>query len=202
MQAESTRQVALLNDQERQNVRQQVLQTMFYYRATGQTDAAKWRTLLDERFALTQPVAPYRAFYGAEVVKNQRVVVGVEGMIADTKSLWTLLQSIGQPHRRGENAIFGLALNYGTREYENFIGSARRAGFAGDVVIATQKYLPRRSADWLRRHEVCAVARTSPLSGMTMSSSSPPSRPLKGGCVPARAAVRGGLGLDQGREHG
>ena len=105
MQAESTRQVALLNDQERQNVRQQVLQTMFYYRATGQTDAAKWRTLLDERFALTQPVAPYRAFYGAEVVKNQRVVIGVEGMIADTKSLWTLLQSIGQPHRRGENKV-------------------------------------------------------------------------------------------------
>ena len=48
-----------------------------------------------------------------EKVKNADGVVvpggfgvrGVEGMIADTKSLWTLLQSIGQPHRRGENKV-------------------------------------------------------------------------------------------------
>ena len=41
-----------------------------------------------------------------------------------------------RPHRGDHDAIFGLALGYRLRDYERFVGSLRKVGFTGDVVLA------------------------------------------------------------------
>jgi hypothetical protein len=102
---ERDRRIVETRTMEQTVVRRQVLQTMFYYRAIGQTDRDKWATLLDESFTFIQPVAPYRSFDASEVVNNQRVVAGIDGMIADTASLAVMLQSIGRRNQRGSKEV-------------------------------------------------------------------------------------------------
>ena len=48
-------------------VRKQVLQTMFFYRASAETSLKRWGSILDENFQLVLPITPYRSFPPAEV---------------------------------------------------------------------------------------------------------------------------------------
>ena len=45
----------------------------------------------------------------------------------------------GLKHRPLSDAVFGLAFGYSVDVYKIFVGSLRKAGFAGDVVLATSK---------------------------------------------------------------
>lgn len=76
----------------------QVLQTVLHYHAAGEPDREKWAAVLDESFILVQPVIrdsrglPVRAFHPSErVFNNERVVVGIDGMMYDTASLAVML---------------------------------------------------------------------------------------------------------------
>ena len=82
-----------------------MLQTLFYYRAVGELDRGKWVKLLDESCTFTLPITPYRSYSASEVINNQRVVVGIDGMINDTASLRVLVQSIGRKSRRGDQEV-------------------------------------------------------------------------------------------------
>ena len=51
--------------------------------------------------------------------------------------------NFGQPlwgfkHNPGADVVMGLALNYQQRDHKYFLGSLRRSGFKGDVVLGTQ----------------------------------------------------------------
>ena len=48
-------------------VRKQVLQTMFFYRASAETSIKRWGSILDDNFQLVLPITPYRSFPPAEV---------------------------------------------------------------------------------------------------------------------------------------
>eukprot|EP00616_Rhizochromulina_sp_CCMP1243_P008969 CAMPEP_0118975194 /NCGR_PEP_ID=MMETSP1173-20130426/14842_1 /TAXON_ID=1034831 /ORGANISM="Rhizochromulina marina cf, Strain CCMP1243" /LENGTH=743 /DNA_ID=CAMNT_0006925035 /DNA_START=61 /DNA_END=2292 /DNA_ORIENTATION=+ len=90
---------------EQQTVRRKVLHSVFFLRAAGETNVTKWSTILDPNFRMTLPITPYRWFDPSEVNNGQRVVKGVDGMIRDTKSLHTLIQSIGKKNYRGERKV-------------------------------------------------------------------------------------------------
>lgn len=47
--------------------RKKVLQTMFYFRATGEMSPARWETVLEPDFLLVMPITPYRTFPPTEV---------------------------------------------------------------------------------------------------------------------------------------
>ena len=71
---------------------------MLHYHAAGEPDREKWAAVLDESFILVQPVIrdsrglPVRAFHPSErVFNNERVVVGIDGMMYDTASLAVML---------------------------------------------------------------------------------------------------------------
>ena len=53
---------------EQANVRKQVLQTMFFYRASAETSLKRWGSILDDNFQLVLPITPYRSFPPAEVI--------------------------------------------------------------------------------------------------------------------------------------
>ena len=103
--AERHRRVQASMVAERGSVRKRVLQTFFFYRASGELGHEKWAKLLDESCMFALPITPYRSFSASEVVNNQRVVIGIDGMIVDTASLAVLLQSIGRAGARGERKI-------------------------------------------------------------------------------------------------
>ena len=102
-------------------MRKRVLQTLLYYRSTGETSRQRWSMLLDEGFVFLQPATPYSsqapaAPHGptraaaaggaaggghADGHDDDGAVVGIDAMIADSASFFVMLQSIGAPHRRG-----------------------------------------------------------------------------------------------------
>mmetsp|Transcript_11433 Transcript_11433/g.15740 ORF Transcript_11433/g.15740 Transcript_11433/m.15740 type:complete len:896 (+) Transcript_11433:59-2746(+) len=96
------------NDQERKNtlskladqtlLRKKVLQTMFYFRSTAETDPVKWASILEESFVLIMPITPYRSFPPSEVIEGQRHIKGISGVILDTASFILMIQSIATTH--------------------------------------------------------------------------------------------------------
>lgn len=74
-------------------------------RAKGCLDEAEWSKLLAEDFKLTMPVTPYRSFSPADVVNNRRVLLGVDGMVADTASLQVMCDNIGVKTRQCEGRV-------------------------------------------------------------------------------------------------
>ena len=52
---------------------------MFDLRADGCVDEDAWAELVSEDLRLTLPITPYRSFSPADVVKNRRVLLGVDG---------------------------------------------------------------------------------------------------------------------------
>ena len=70
---------------------------------------------------------------------------------ADVK-MWAPLWP--QPHRAKENAVFGLALGYDTRHFYWFVGSLRKVGFRGDVVLATKSAISADLVKFLKETQV------------------------------------------------
>jgi PAS domain-containing protein len=79
-----------------------VLRKVMDLRAQGCLDEVEWSKLLAEDFKLTMPVTPYRSFSPADIFNNRRVLLGVDGMIADTASLAVMIDNIGVKTRRNE----------------------------------------------------------------------------------------------------
>ena len=69
-----------------------------------------------------------------------------------TKPLW------GLAHAPANDAVMGLAFGYGAEAYRVFVGSLRKAGFAGDVVLATSEVAKMRPGveAYLRSQRVLA----------------------------------------------
>jgi len=82
-------------------VRAQVLQTMLQFRAQGEIDVSRWRTILSENILFTLPVTPYRSFPPVEVSGNQRSVVGIHAFISDTASFHMMIQTLAGSHSVG-----------------------------------------------------------------------------------------------------
>ena len=59
-------------------------------------------------------------------------------------------------HRVDRDVITGLALNYKEYSHRAFVGSARRAGYRGDIVLITEPKLFRGCAEYLRSMGVVA----------------------------------------------
>jgi hypothetical protein len=63
------RRIAIQSLSEMQNIRRGVVRSFLRYYASYDTDERKWSTLLEEKFALKQPVTPYRSFRSSEIEK-------------------------------------------------------------------------------------------------------------------------------------
>jgi hypothetical protein len=79
-----------------QGMRFSVLQMALFYRASGNSCRADWGTALDEAFTCVLPITPYRSFPSAEVVSGQRIIVGIDAMMADVASLALMVETIGR----------------------------------------------------------------------------------------------------------
>ena len=55
------------------------------------------------------------------------------GAAADVQ-MWDMLWP--EQHRSDQHAVFSLALNYGDRHFHWFVGSLRKVGYQGDIVLA------------------------------------------------------------------
>jgi hypothetical protein len=63
------RRIAIQSLSEMQNVRRSVVRSFLRYYASYEADERKWSTLLEDKFALKQPVTPYRSFRSSEIEK-------------------------------------------------------------------------------------------------------------------------------------
>ena len=54
---------------------------------------------------LTLPITPYRSFHRADIVNSNRVVRGVDAVMADAASLSLLAECIGLGSAKWKNAI-------------------------------------------------------------------------------------------------
>lgn len=63
-----------------------------------------------------------------------------------------------EAHVSGNNAIFSLAFGYDVRMYERFVGSLRKVGYEGDIVLAVspRNDMKRGVAQYLKKHRVIA----------------------------------------------
>jgi len=95
-QVDRDRRILLSRLAEQTSVRKKVLQTMYHYRSTGETNRLKWSCILDDDFALYLPITPYRSFPPTQVHYGQRRITGIDAVIEDTRSLFEMCQSIGQ----------------------------------------------------------------------------------------------------------
>ncbi|CAM9248840.1 unnamed protein product, partial [Phaeothamnion confervicola] len=72
------------------------LDRAFKLRTDGVVDVEAWRSQLAQGFRLTLPLTPYRSYDSSEVTNDRRVIVGPEGMAADTKSLMTMCDTMAR----------------------------------------------------------------------------------------------------------
>jgi PAS domain S-box-containing protein len=83
----------------------ETLKKVMDLRAQFCLDPVSWEVLLAEDFKLTMPVTPYRSFNIADIVNNRRVLLGVDGMIADTASLQVMCDNIGVKTIKNEGRV-------------------------------------------------------------------------------------------------
>ena len=82
---------------EMHNTRTEVLMSFFALRTSNEKRRKLWSSILDEScFVCVMPVTPYRSFPASEVqvTKCQRMILGVDGMMADTASLHVLFSTL------------------------------------------------------------------------------------------------------------
>ena len=82
---------------EMHNTRTEVLMSFLALRTSNEKRRKLWSSIIDESsFVCTTPVTPYRSFPASEVqvAKSQRMIIGVDGMLADTSSLHVLLSTL------------------------------------------------------------------------------------------------------------
>lgn len=90
---------------EQQNARIAHLRKVMDVRTNGCLDENVWSTVLTEDFKLILPVTPYRSFAPSDIVNNRRILLGVEGMVADTASLMVMLDNIGIKTKQNESRV-------------------------------------------------------------------------------------------------
>ena len=85
-------------------------------------------------------------------VGEPKPAVGARPPVELEPPLWPIA------HERSADAVLGLALNYRLQDHRRFVGTLRKAGFAGDVVIATQplKKMKPDAIEFLRGMRVIA----------------------------------------------
>jgi hypothetical protein len=79
-------------------MKKQVLQSFFFFRASGETNQEKWAEILSKDFYMTTPITPYRIFSPAEVVCGIRCLQGIDAVISDAASLHTMIQALATRH--------------------------------------------------------------------------------------------------------
>lgn len=82
---------------EMHNTRTEVLMSFLALRTSNEKRRKLWSSIIDESsFVCMMPVTPYRSFPASEVQvsKCQRMILGVDGILADTSSLHVLLSTL------------------------------------------------------------------------------------------------------------
>lgn len=82
---------------EMHNTRTEVLMSFLALRTSNEKRRKLWSSIIDESsFVCMIPVTPYRSFPASEVqvTKCQRMILGVDGILADTSSLHVLLSTL------------------------------------------------------------------------------------------------------------
>jgi hypothetical protein len=100
------------------------------------TDPSKWSKIVHENIALTLPITPYRSFCRAEIDSNSRVVIGIDGLIADCCSLALMAETIGVNNYDWKNAI--LRGEGPTLSYDSLTSSAQNSMLAAGELIMCQ----------------------------------------------------------------
>jgi hypothetical protein len=80
---------------ETQNARKNAVRLFLNYRASNVRDFDKWSAILNESFQLKIPITPFRSFHKGNIVDNSRIVTGIDGVIADSASLFLMAQGVG-----------------------------------------------------------------------------------------------------------
>ena len=83
------------------------------YRATCVKDRTLWESIMDESVSVTVPITPFRHFQRNEIQGNSRVIIGIDAVMADSYSLFVLLESIGQGSQTWREAM----LRYDNDQY-------------------------------------------------------------------------------------
>ena len=102
------------------------------------------------------PAAPAMRRYAPEAAKTPvgaaAPAVPPRAPVALGEPLWPHVAS----HRRDQDAVLGLALNYRLSDHLRFVGTLRKTGYAGDIVIATQREakIPKEAARFLQAMRV------------------------------------------------
>jgi hypothetical protein len=86
-------------------IRKNAVRLFLSYRSANVRDRDKWAAILDEGFVFTLPITPYRSFHKGDIVSSSRVIVGIDGAIADTASLALMVESVGQGSEQWKEAI-------------------------------------------------------------------------------------------------
>lgn len=125
----------------------------------------KWISGKDapESERLLWPARP--PMFGGAPLENKVPVVDRATQINTTGS-WRVPAPLGDPlwasprHNFKNNVIMGLALNYREESHRAFVGSARKAGYVGDVVVITEplRKMQKSSAEYLKSMGVVAYA--------------------------------------------
>jgi hypothetical protein len=115
-----------------QMVRKNAVNLFLTYRATNVQDPVKWAALLDERCVFTQPITPFLSFNKAEVINSQRVLKGINSIIADTAAFGIMAESIGFGTSAWTDSF--IRSGHGCQIWYE-VGKRREIISSGDVVI-------------------------------------------------------------------
>lgn len=116
-----------------QVIRRNTVRLFLAYRAACVTDPIKWSAIVDENVTLTLPITPYRSFCRAEIDSNSRIVVGIDGLIADCCSLALMAETIGVNSHDWKAAI--LRCEGPTLSYDSLTSSAQNMLAAGELIM-------------------------------------------------------------------
>lgn len=95
-------------------------------------DINKWSSLLDERCVFTQPITPFLSFNKADVINSQRVMKGINAIVADTASFSLMAESIGFGSTTWTD--YFISTGHGCRIWFE-VGKKREIICAGDLVV-------------------------------------------------------------------
>jgi hypothetical protein len=76
------------------------------YRSQNVRERDKWAGVLAEGVEFTLPITPYRSFHKGDIRCNSnRVIVGIEAVMADSASLALMVETIGQGNPQWRDAV-------------------------------------------------------------------------------------------------
>jgi hypothetical protein len=78
----------------------------------------KWAEVVEDSFAMTLPITPYRSFSPNDITDGQRHVHGVRALIVDTASHYIMMQSVPNRFMDEKSAVH---VQYYSGPYESII---------------------------------------------------------------------------------